>query len=151
VGFVAIGSRWLLRFETPPEPGRNLILAGFALFCLKNFFEDVPTHLFWRIDLIDAKNRRRKVIHRGFKTHQAETVFDSRPHREERSGNIVAVREVVFGNHRRRFFVIHMCMGVGLFKFAQRLDAVIGNDEEIRVVINVLQNRAQHLIEGDVL
>jgi hypothetical protein len=46
--------------------------------------------------------------------------------------------------------MIHVRVGVGLFKFAERLDAVIGDDKDVGLVIDVFQNAAQNAIEADV-
>ena len=67
------------------------------------------------------------------------------------AGHVVTVGEIVLGDHRSRLLVIHVRVRIGFFELAQRLDAVVGNDKDVGIVVRVLQDRAQHLVEGDVL
>ena len=78
-------------------------------------------------------------------------MFDSWSHGKERTGNIIAVGEVVLGNHRSRLLVIHVRKRIHLLELTQRFDAVVRNDEDIGVVVHVFQDCAQDLVESDVL
>src|SRR6266566_7650899 len=97
------------------------------------------------------KDSRRDVIHAGFEAHQPKIVFDTGTHGEEGTRYVVTIGEVVLGDHRRGLFVVHVSVRIGLFKFAQRLDAVVGNDNEISVIVDMLQDAAQYLVKRDVL
>src|SRR5882757_9429864 len=72
-------------------------------------------------------------------------------HHKDRARNVVAIGEIVLGDDWRGFFVIGVGVRIFFFKFAQRLDAVVGDDYHISVVVDVLQDRAKHFIEGNVL
>ena len=78
-------------------------------------------------------------------------MLDPRPHGKEGARHVITVGKIVLGDDRRRLLVVHVGVRVGLFEFTQRLDAVIRNDDEIRVLVDVLQNRAQYFVELDVL
>ena len=78
-------------------------------------------------------------------------MLDARAHHKHGARYVVAVGKFVLGNHRSGFFMVGVCVRIFLFKLAQRLDAMIGNDYYIGVLIDVLQNRAKHFVEGNVL
>ena len=78
-------------------------------------------------------------------------MLDIWSHGEERSGNLIAIGKIVLGDHWRRLFVVHVHVRVGLFELAQWLDAMIGHDEEIGVLVDMLQHDAQHFVESNVL
>src|SRR5258706_11076856 len=78
-------------------------------------------------------------------------MLDSGAHGNERTRYVVAVGKVMLGNGRSGFLVVHVRMRVSLFELPQRLDAMIGDDNNVGVLVNMLQNCAQYFIEGNVL
>jgi hypothetical protein len=55
-------------------------------------------------------------------------MLDTRPHGEERAGDVITVGKIMLCDHRRGFLVIHMRVWIFLFELAQRLDAMVGKD-----------------------
>src|SRR6266404_2547242 len=47
--------------------------------------------------------------------------------------------------------MIGVGVGIFLFKLAQRFDAVVRDDHNIRIFIRMLQDGAEHFVEGDIL
>src|SRR6267142_3111027 len=72
-------------------------------------------------------------------------------HHKDRAGDVVAIGEIVLGDDWRGFFVIGVGVRIFFFKLAQRLDAVIGDNDYVSVVVDVLEDGAKHFIEGNVL
>src|SRR6267154_4807872 len=72
-------------------------------------------------------------------------------HHKDRAGDVVAIGKIVLGDHGRGLFVVGMGVRIFFFKLAQWLDAVVGDDYHISVVVDVLEDGAKHFIEGDVL
>src|SRR6185437_1880995 len=100
--------------------------------------------------MINMQNGWRDIENRSVKTHKPLSVAYIRAHCDERAGHIIAIGEIMLGDYRSRTAVVHVHMRV-LLKLAKRFDSVIGNNEEICLVIHVLQNRSQYLIQRDVL
>src|SRR5712672_2485003 len=73
------------------------------------------------------------------------------PHHKDRARNVVAIGEIMLGDDRSGFFMVGMGVRIFFFKFAQRLDAVIGDDYYVSVVVDVLEDGAEHFVKGDVL
>ena len=92
-------------------------------------------------NIVNVYNRGSDVIHRGLKPHKAQIVLDARTHCKERAGYVVAVGEVMLGDDWRGLLVVHVRVRVGFFELAQRFDAVIGNNNDVGVIIDVLQYR----------
>src|SRR6266436_2631718 len=57
----------------------------------------------------------------------------------------------MLGDDRSGFFMVGMGVRIFFFKLAQRLDAVIGDNDYVSVVVDVLEDGAKHFVKGDVL
>src|ERR1041384_5848103 len=78
-------------------------------------------------------------------------MLDTRAGHKDRSWHVITVGEIMFRNHWRGFLVISVCVWIFFFKLAQGLNSVIGDDDHVCTVVQVLQNGSQHFIEGNVL
>jgi len=105
----------------------------------------VPFHLLRLLDSINVEDGWSDVVDAGLETHQALVAFDAWSHGEEGAGNIVAIREVVLSDDGSGFLVVHVRVRIGVLKLAQRLNAMVRNDKDICVLVDVLQNAAQNL------
>src|SRR5207302_419014 len=123
----------------------------FVLAATKNLSENMSVHLPWLIDAVNVQDGGSNVIHAGSQAHQAKIIFDARPHGKQRTGNVVAVRKIVLGNDGRGFLVVHVCVRIFLFELPQRLDAVVGKDEQVSAGVHVLQQGAQNFVESNIL
>src|SRR5882762_8065573 len=70
------------------------------------------------------------------------------PHHKDGAGNVVTIGEIMLGDDRSGFFMVGMGVRIFFFKLAQRLDAVIGDNDYVSVVVDVLEDGAKHFIEG---
>src|SRR5580693_1861928 len=111
----------------------------------------MSVHLLWLLNAIQREDRRSQVVDASFESHQAKIVLDIWSHGKERSRYFISIRKVMLGDNRRGLLVVHVHVRVGLLELAQWLDAMIGHDEEIGVVVYVLQHGAQYFVEGNVL
>ena len=111
----------------------------------------MTAHLAGLLNAIDVQDGWRNVIHRSFKSHQPQIMLDAGAHGKKRTRDVVAIGKVMLRDDWRGFLVVHVRMRVGLFELAQRLDAVVGNDDDVGILVRVLQDCAQHFIEGNVL
>lgn len=111
----------------------------------------MTAHLAGLLNAIDVQDGWRNVIDGGFESHQAQIMLNAGAHCKKRTRDVVAIGKVMLRDDRRGFLVVHVGVRVGLFEFAQRLDAVVGNDDDVRILVGMLQDCAQHFIEGNVL
>src|SRR3954462_13791735 len=98
----------------------------------------MSAHLLRLSNAVNVKNCWRDVVNGSFETHQAKFVLDTRSHRKKRTRDIVAVGEIMFGDYRRGLLVVHVGVGISFFKFAQWLDSMVGDDEHIGILVNVV-------------
>src|SRR5258708_37959528 len=119
--------------------GLPLFLRHYLVGALKDLAQHVPAHLDRLLNSVKMQDRRRDVVDRSLESHQSQVVLDPGPYGEERTRDVIAVREIVLSNYRSRLLVVHVCMRVGIFELAQRFDAVIGDDNHVRALANVLQ------------
>src|SRR5438270_6505103 len=100
-----------------PPPVRCLLAlhrrAG-ALPVLENLGQHVATHLARRLNPVHMQNRRRNIEYCRLAPHQPQVSLDPRPYRNERPGNVLSIREIVFCNHRCRAAVVYMHVRVFL-------------------------------------
>src|SRR5580704_5023453 len=101
----------------------------------------MTSHLLGWVDPINMQNRWSDIVNARLETHQALTSLDPRSHRHKGSRHVIPIREVVLRYHRRGLLVIHVSMWVFLLELAERLDPVIGNDEQVGIFVDVFENR----------
>src|SRR5258708_10629430 len=73
------------------------------------------------------------------------------PHHKDGAGNVVTIGEIMLGDDRSGFFMVGMGVRIFFFKRAERLDAVVGDNDYVSVVVDVLEDGAEHSVKGDVL
>src|SRR5215469_8095310 len=134
-----------------PAPDDLLLQSHLVVRVFENLRQHVPFHLCWLLDPVDMQVGRRDVEYARLESHQSQIMLDSRAHRKEGARNVVTISEIMFGDDRSRLLMIHVGVRIGLLELAQWLDAVIGDDKHVGVVIHMLQYRTQHLVESDVL
>src|SRR5437588_6628254 len=92
------------------------------------------------------------VVVSNLEARHLYALLNARPHGREGSRNVIAVVVVVLRDYRSgggSQAVLMMTMLIA--KGTQRLNSVVGDKEEIRVLVHMLQYRSQHLIHGTVL
>ena len=107
---------------------RLLVHRYFVFGGAEDFSEHMPAHLLCLLEAIDVQNGRRNVVHARAQPHQPEVTLDTRPHRKERAGNVIAIRKIVLGNDRCSLLVVHVCVRIFLLELAQWLNAVVRKD-----------------------
>ena len=100
------------------RPRRRFVHLRWAF---ENFRQNTSLHERCRSDAINVKDGGSDVADAHWHAHDSHAPFDSRPHGDEQTRDVIAILEIVLGDDRRSSGVIPMC--VTGFDFAEWLKA----------------------------
>jgi DNA-binding winged helix-turn-helix (wHTH) protein len=98
---------------------------------------------------VDVQNRGRDVKNAHRQTHYVNALFDPGSHGDENPRNIIAIFEIVLGDDGGSSGMV--TVSERGFYVPQRLDPVVRDDEQRRILVDVLQDHTQYFVEGPVL
>src|SRR5215472_9676465 len=128
-----------------------LLRRYFVLAIVENFGENPSPHLLRLFDAVKMQDGGSNVIDACAQAHQTEVILDSRSHCKKRTRYIVTIGKIMLGDNRRGLLVVHVRVRIFLLELAQRLDAMVGEDEYVGVSVGMLQDRPEDLVESYVL